>query len=267
MAVFAISYDPVTVLADFSAAHGISFDLLSDEGSQVMERLGLLNRHVAGQQAFFGMPVKDRHRGIPYPGTFVLDERGVVTARHFEQSYRERPSGEYLLHELDGEVPAAAVREAARDEGIEFTARSASGRFRPLQKSLLQLRIALAPGRHAYVAPVPPGYAALAVEVEPQEGVRGWSPRLPAGSAHRVRGLDEEFHVVEGVIDLAVPCMIAGRRYLVDGRPRPEPLDNPAATVVLRVTYQTCTDHQCSAPGIQRLPLRLQEEDLVDTAG
>ena len=265
MTVFAVSYDPVEVLAEFSEAHGISFPLLSDEGSQVMERLGLLNQHVAEQQAFFGMPVKDRHRGIPYPGTFVLDERGVVTAKHFEQSYRERPSGEYLLHELGGEVDAAAVKVAARDEGIEFAAWSASGRFRPLEKTVLHLRIALAPGRHAYVPPVPPGYVALAVDIEPQEGIRGWPVRLPAGSAHRVRGLDAQFRVVDGAVDLTVACMISGRRYFIDGRPRPEPLENRDVTVALRVAYQTCTDAVCSAPGVQRLLLRLLEEDLVDT--
>jgi hypothetical protein len=95
--------------------------------------------------------------------------------------------------------------------------------------------------------------------------MRAWPARLPGGSAHRVRGLDEDFRVVDGTVDLTVACMISGRRYLIDGRPRPEPLENREVTVGLLVTYQTCTDDVCSAPGVQRLLLRLLEEDLVDT--
>lgn len=263
VALFAVSYDPVAVLAAFSHRRGIAFDLLSDENSRVIEDLGLLNRHVEQQQDFFGMPVKERHLGIPYPGAFLLDEHGTVIAKYFEQSYRDRPSGEYFLHDLGAEVTGAAEIVRARDAGIEFAAWSVSGVFRPLEKSVLHLRIGLEEGRHAYVAPAPPGYATLSVEMEPQEGVRAGCPRLPAGRPHMVHGLDEQFQVVEGVVDLAVPYTIAGRLYLPDGRPRREPLKDREVIVTLRVAYQTCTDHECSPPAEQRLQLRLREADLV----
>lgn len=91
-ALFAISYDPVAVLAAFAQSHDITFPLLSDEGSRLIRGLGLENQHVAAQQAYYRKPVTDRYRGMPYPGTFLLDEDGVIRGRQFEQSYRWRPS-------------------------------------------------------------------------------------------------------------------------------------------------------------------------------
>lgn len=46
VALLALSYDPVAVLRAFADKHGLSFPLLSDEGSHVIRRLGLLNERV-----------------------------------------------------------------------------------------------------------------------------------------------------------------------------------------------------------------------------
>ena len=73
--VAAISYDPVSVLADFAGRRHITFPLLSDTGSATITRYGILNTTVSST---------DRLRGLPFPGTFILDRRGVVTARFFE---------------------------------------------------------------------------------------------------------------------------------------------------------------------------------------
>ncbi len=86
VAVFAISYDPVPVLADFAALHHITYPLLGDEGSHVIRALGLENQHIAEQHAYYGLGVRPNHLGTPYPGTFVLDEQGIVVQRDFEQS-------------------------------------------------------------------------------------------------------------------------------------------------------------------------------------
>jgi peroxiredoxin len=51
---FAISYESVEVLADFTRKYGITFPLLSDEGSNVIRALGLYNEHLAEQARFYG---------------------------------------------------------------------------------------------------------------------------------------------------------------------------------------------------------------------
>ena len=97
VALFAISYDAVAILRGFATEHGISFPLLSDEGSDVIRRLGLLNERVQEDHAAYGVQPNPRHLGVPYPGVFVLDERGIVVRKRFHESYRERDTGSGLI--------------------------------------------------------------------------------------------------------------------------------------------------------------------------
>ena len=90
VAIFAISYDIVEVLAAIAEKRGITFPLLSDEGSHTIRALGLLNEHLVEQHTFYGIQTRDEQLGVSYPGTFVLDEHGVISQKHFEQSYRVR---------------------------------------------------------------------------------------------------------------------------------------------------------------------------------
>ena len=87
----AISYDPVSVLADFSARRGITFPMLSDPGSETIKRYGILNTTVDTKNALYG---------YPFPGTFIVDAKGVVTSRHFETAYQERDTITSVLVKL-----------------------------------------------------------------------------------------------------------------------------------------------------------------------
>lgn len=81
--VVGISYDPVKVLADFAERRRIQFPLLSDVGSKTITAYGILNKEGKG--------------GIPYPGTYLLDQQGIVRAKLFNDGYRERhPTAELL---------------------------------------------------------------------------------------------------------------------------------------------------------------------------
>src|SRR5262249_30827143 len=108
----AISYDPVSTLVAFSSQRGITFPLLSDVGSEIIKRYGILNAVVdealgpdkddpavkANTQKYASaVGVNPAMAGIPYPGTFIVDRRGRVTSRFFEESYVERNTVSSLL--------------------------------------------------------------------------------------------------------------------------------------------------------------------------
>jgi len=107
--VAAISYDPVTVLADFARRRDITFPLLSDTGSATITNYGILNTTEASTS---------RIRGIPFPGTFILDRRGVVTARFFEQNYQERDTAASILTRDSFPVAEADARAATVQDPI-----------------------------------------------------------------------------------------------------------------------------------------------------
>src|SRR4029079_17376218 len=84
----------------------ITFPLLSDSGSAVIRAYGILNTTVpsSNQQQY----------GIPFPGTFIVSARGVVTSRVFEAAYQERDTISSIMIRLGDRLnPAAAARVTA----------------------------------------------------------------------------------------------------------------------------------------------------------
>src|SRR5207248_7011642 len=113
VAIFAISYDSAAVLAAFAEKRGITYSLLSDEGSHTIRALGLLNeQHLVQQHASYGIQTRDDQMGVAYPGTFVLDERGVISEKHFEQSYRVRPTARMFEEYARGTSVAGPAADA-----------------------------------------------------------------------------------------------------------------------------------------------------------
>ena len=250
VALFAVSYDAVSTLEAFAARRGITFPLLSDEGSHTISALGLLNEHLAEQHAAYGITTRDEQRGVAYPGTFVLDEHGVITGKYFEQSYRTRPTASMFLEMALGAHDAPPPHSIqTTGSGIQVQAWTDAPTYRPYQQLRLHVRLEIPRGSHIYADPVPDGYVPLRLEVEQLESLHVEPSRLPAPHPFRVDGLDEAFVVFEGSLGTVIPCMFTS---------------NLGSTVLsLRVSYQECTQSTCYPAAEVRLELPLEGLDLI----
>ncbi len=250
MALFAISYDPVAVLNGFAERWGITYPLLSDEGSRTIRALGLLNEHSEEQVRFYGVAPRDEHRGIPYAGLFLLDADGTVAEKQFEQSYRHRPVAALVVDEVIGTAePAPPVSARAEGPGLQVAAWLDAPTYRPYQKLRLHLAFQLAPGLHLYAPPTPEGFTPLTVEVAPREGLSVWPLAAPTPQPFRVAGLEEPFLVHAGTFRVALPFSIdvaAG-----------------AVTLDVGVRYQACSATACYPPDVLTLAVHLAGEDLI----
>jgi len=81
-----VSYDSTTILKKFATSAKISFPLLSDPGSKVIEDYHILNPAAKGKA-----------EGVPYPGTFIVDTKGVIRAKLFLEGYRDRHTTDALI--------------------------------------------------------------------------------------------------------------------------------------------------------------------------
>lgn len=259
VAVYAISYDPTEVLARFAEGHGIRFPLLADRGSRVITELGMLNQTIEQDQAAVGKPFGARHQGLPYPGTFLLDEAGYIVAKHFERGHRNRPSGRTLLGSLLGSLPpdAAGLAQA------EFPGGSLAGwvdttTVQPNQVQDAHVRLRLDPDFHVYTGPVPEGFTALDLRIGGDDRIQTRPPAIPAGRPFRLNGLDEEFRVLEGEVGISRPFLVFSPEADVSAQPAEVPL-------VLEVVLQTCTTSLCHPP--VSIGLEIQLELVGETAG
>lgn len=234
--VFAISYDPVDALASFAEEFGITYPLLADEGSKVIEEFGILNTLVKPDEPVYG---------IPFPGSYLVDEDGRVAEKFFHREYQVRESGATVLRSGFGisldlsSLPGAEATEA----GVKVSATLGASDLKFMQHVDLYVRIDLDEGLHLNAPPAPEGYFATAVTVTGPEGLRAGDPRYPAATtAFSVEGLDEQFRVFEGEVEIVVPLVSAVREG--DGVP-----------IEIEVTYQACDAQQCYLPKTERLHL------------
>src|SRR5262249_29532767 len=171
--------DAVDVLATFAAKQHITYTLLSDEGSTVIRALGLFNEHVFEHHAAYGVPKRDQHWGVPYPGVFLLDEQGYVRHKRFQQSYRESETGVALREQGFGLPSTAhATPVHAEAQGVQVTARLDSPTYRAFQRLWLRLDISIEAGLHVYGQPIPEGFIPLTVAVTPAAGVGVPAPEV-----------------------------------------------------------------------------------------
>ena len=252
IAVFGVSYDPVDVLARFAAAHGVTFPLLSDEGSNVIRELGMLDEQVYEHHAAFGNTDRQEHFwGVPYPGEFLLDERGVVTQKRFQKNYRERETSQAILEQGFG-MGASSHGPEARGEagGVAVRAFLDAEAYRIYQRLRVNVEVAAPPGWHVYGLPIPEGYVPLSVSVAPVEGMEVGKPVLPAPQPFRVEGLEEQFFVYDGKVSVAVPTVFT--KNVGD------------QALHLEVRFQACSSDQCQRPNAIRLDLRIKVEKHVE---
>lgn len=89
----AISYDAPDALAAFAEKQGVTYTLLSDEGSKMIDAFKLRDpQYPAGNFAY----------GVPKPSIFVVDRQGVVKAKLAEEGYKVRPTNEAIVAAVEG---------------------------------------------------------------------------------------------------------------------------------------------------------------------
>jgi hypothetical protein len=231
MGLAAISYDPVAVLADFSARRGITFPLLSDQGSETIKRYGLMNTTIDPSNALYG---------YPFPGTFIVDPQGVVTSRVFEEAYQERDTVSSMLVRLGQHVDVHATTIA----GDHVTVTSYATDDLVAQGTHFSLVLDVTPGPRVHVyAPGASDYKPVAISLQPQSGLVLKAPRYPKSEDYFFKPLREHVPVYQH------PFRIAQDVTLDPSREGTVALkDVTSLTIIGRFDYQACDDKVCFTP-------------------
>ncbi len=253
----AISYDPPSILAAFSRQRGITFPLLSDEGSATIRRFGLLNTLVedalgsTGDDPVLQADVRKyvtaasprpgaNMAGMAFPGTFILDRRGRVTSRFFEELYFERHTASSLMLTLEGGASVPGTRISASHIDIAAYASdgvvSAGNRF--------SLAVDIEPHRRIHVyAPGASSYRTVALQIDPQPFVKVLPLRYPASEIYFFQPLKERVPVYQKPFTLVQDVLLEGSaqaQAALRGR--------DVLTISGTLEYQACDDKVCFNP-------------------
>lgn len=250
IAVFAISYDSVEVLRDFSAEHGISYALLSDEASVVIGALGLLNARLQDRAVEIDLPFRERYVGVSYPAVFLLDPDGRVAERRSYQDDHVRDSGTGLLEDLLGlPSPSAGPSVVTAADAVRVRSYLDSSTYARFQRLQLVIELDVERGYHVYADPAPVGCSALGVEIDELAGVAVSATRWPeAQEATSPAGERYRFHAgrVRSLTALTFGPRLAGDLAIAG-----------------RVSFQACDRETCLVPSRVGFRLTLTQRSLV----
>ncbi len=242
-----MSYDDREALAAYAQARGIGFPLLSDPDSAVIRRYGILNTLIDERDTpFFG---------IPNPGTYLVDESGVIVEKFFPRHIAMRESADTLLDSALGELlmgEASSVDAGDEDIRVEAFLHGGGGTLKAGPMRRLVVRFTLRDGLHIYGEPVPDGMVATTVHVTGPKGFHAFEPVLPPTEPLTLPGLEAPLHVWSGTVDWVIPVYADADLFPIDDEPAQREIE-----LELAVRYQACDDKICLVPRTEQLSMRI----------
>jgi hypothetical protein len=128
LGIASVSYDSSALLRNFAERKDLHYPMLSDPESRMIRAFDILNDN---------FPKDNQWYGVPFPGMYIIDERGIVKAKYFEDDHRER----YLLQYSGPPVRPGWRPRTTVDAPTSFTqapatcgpepGRHADSRYRP----------------------------------------------------------------------------------------------------------------------------------------
>lgn len=220
--------------------------MLSDPDSAVIRAFGIFNESVPK-----GTPIY----GIPHPGTYIVDENGIVKAKYFEDDFRDRYTASNILWRTFG--TSGPIQAVAETPQLRLVLIASDQVARPGARLALELQIELKPGMHVYAPGVEGGYIPVDWRIEESKGWKLHDAVWPASAKKNLPAIHETVPVYERQFrvrrDLTIaqqqdlaPLLDAEHKITIDGSFR----------------YQACDEKECFPPRTIPLQLRLRVDAL-----
>jgi DsbC/DsbD-like thiol-disulfide interchange protein len=207
--------------------------MLSDGGSTVIRRYGLLNTEAQGRTA-----------GIPHPGTFIVDRRSRVVSRSFEAAYQERAT---VASQLAGRGAGveATIAETAH---VRITASASDEVITPGARLALFIDIEPKPKMHVY-APGQASYLPVAITLAANDAVKVHPVVFPEPETYTFKPLNERQLVYSKPFRLTQQLTVP-----VTPATRQRGIAKDLLEIIGTLDYQACDDSVCYRP--VKIPLK-----------
>jgi hypothetical protein len=228
----AISYDKPEILTTFAARRNITFPLLSDPDSTIIRSYGILNTAVDKTSLAFG---------VPNPGIYYLDRRGVVKAKYFEDDYRERQTAAMILMRDFGIQPATS-HSSVTAKHLTLSASASTDSAHMGHHISLMLDVNLPPKVHVY-APGVQGYIPIDWKQAETSAAKSAPAVFPPAKQLFLEAIKEKVPVYENNFRLTREVVLGSDKDIA-------PLVDKDGTLTLNGTlrYQACDEEKCFLP-------------------
>jgi DsbC/DsbD-like thiol-disulfide interchange protein len=178
--------------------------------------------------------------GAPFPGMYLIDERGIVRAKYFEDDHVERYTAAGILVRHFG--AAGADKTEIDTPHLKLTSSASDAVVWPGNRITLVLDLELKPGMHVYAPGVQGGYIPIAWTMAESKDWLALPVAYPGSRMLHLPVIDETVPVYEDRVRLT--------RDLIFGLP----LAPGELTIEGAFRYQACDDKACYPP--RTIPLQ-----------
>lgn len=212
--------------------------MLSDPESKVIRAFDILNDN---------FPKDHQWYGVPFPGTYIVDEHGVVKAKYFEDDHRERFTAASILVHQFGQ--GGTVKTTVEAPHIQLSYSASDAALSPGGTSTLILDIGLKPGMHVYAPGVEGGYIPIDWKMPESKGWIATPVSYPQSKKLNLAAIHETVPVYQGHLRII-------RDLTVGQQPELTPLLGADRNLAIEGTfrYQACDEKECYPP--QSIPLK-----------
>jgi peroxiredoxin len=218
-----VSYDSTETLKAFGDRIGIGYRMLTDEGSQLIREVGILNEDVPADSSQFG---------IPHPGLYIVDNDQTIVSKYFETSFRERFTPATVLTREFGD--AGGRETELTNEHLTLTTSLSRDEGSVGHRITMVADVRLPDRMHLY-APGVEGYTPVTFKIDETEAVRLYSAEYPEPEILFLEVIDESVPVYNDTVRFT-------REFTITTR--------DAGPIELTGTfgYQACNDVVCYIP-------------------
>jgi hypothetical protein len=232
LSLIAVSYDSVEVLKSFADRKKITFPMLSDKGSEIIHKYGIFNETVEKSSPVYG---------IPFPGTYVLDAKGVIVAKYFEDDYKERETVSSIMVRQFG-AAAGGTHSTKETKQLSVSMSASVDSIATGQHVALVLDIDLKPKMHVY-APGVEHYIPISWEIAPSEAAKVQDASWPKSEKLFLKAIDETVPVFKNNFRVTRDIIFAP-----DAKLKTLVNDKGEITIHGTLKYQACDDKMCFIP-------------------
>jgi peroxiredoxin len=232
--VAAVSYDSPAILASFAKRRSITYPLLSDGSSALIDKFGIRNPEGTGMQA-----------GIPYPGFYLIDRQGIIRKRFFETAYVNRLTSSNLYEYLYGEFALPTpTKQLESTPHVTITTAQSDTDVTP--GAVVRLIVSLTPGPDTHV--YAPGaekqqYHVTSLTITPSDLYVATATSYPKSELLNFPELKETVPVYTGKTVFTTSVAAVVNRTTI-----PIFAQNPRIAIKGELEYQACTPTVCFPP-------------------
>jgi hypothetical protein len=238
LGIASVSYDSAALLRNFAERKDLHYPMLSDPESKMIRAFDILNDNFPKDNQFYG---------VPFPGMYIIDERGIVKAKYFEDDHRERyTAASILVHQFGQD---GVVKTAVDATHIQLTYSASDAALSPGGTATLILDIDLKPGMHVYAPGVEGGYIPIDWKMPESKGWIAGPASYPESRKLNLAAIHEIVPVYEGRVRIL-------RDITIGQPPELAPILTPDRSVSIEGSfrYQACDEKECYPP--QSIPLK-----------